>query len=256
MQLNLANKRVLITGGSRGIGKAIVESFVAEGAHVAFCARQQQQVEACMHELERANAQVVGSVVDVADQARLKEWITQSAERLGGLDILIANPSGFGMGTTTQDWQVGYQVDLLGTVHAVETALPHLLDAVKIHGDASILILSSAAVAEADSDSAYGVYKAGLIHYTKGLARRLADRMVRVNAISPGTIFVENGFWDHVRKNVPSLYEHYFKRNPMGRMGSPQEIACAALFLCSSAASFITGANLVVDGGLTARVNY
>lgn len=257
MELGLAGKKIVLTGGTRGIGRAMAEAFVAEGAHIAFCARHEQQITDAVQDIKnKGGAAVYGAVLDISDHAALRAWVDQAAAQLGGIDILIANPSAFGVGTSIQDWKAGYDVDLMGTVHAVEAATPHLLNAAERNGDAAILILSSVAVAETDMDSAYGAYKAGLIHYTKGLARRLAVNGVRVNAISPGTIYVEDGFWGNIKQHMPELYTRFFNRNPMQRMGCPKEVAKAAVFLCSLAASFITGANLVVDGGWSARVNY
>ena len=117
-------------------------------------------------------------------------------------------------------------------------------------------VISSALIAEADMESAYGAYKAALIHYAKGAARRLAHNNIRVNVISPGTIYVDDGFWGNAKRNMPEIYQHFFDRNPMGRMGCPTEVAKVATFLCSPQASFVSGANLFVDGAFTSRVNY
>lgn len=256
MELGLAGKNVVITGGTRGIGRAIAEGFVAEGANVALCARNEEQLNEAVERLGSHGAKVLGAALDVADHAALRAWIEESARQLGGIDILVANPSAFGVGASAEDWQAGYAVDLMGTVHSVEAALPFLETSASGSGDGAILMISSAIAAETDMESAYGAYKAGLIHYAKGAARRLAAKAIRVNTISPGTIFVENGFWDNAKQHMPELYQQFHDRNPMGRMGRPEEVANAALFLCSPAASFVTGSNLVVDGAWTSRVNY
>lgn len=256
MEHDMQGKRVLITGGTRGIGRAIAESFVNEGADVALCARNEAQVNEEVAALGSGGSRVYGQALDISDHEALRRWINHAAGQLGGIDIVIANPSAFGVGVTDADWSSGYAVDLMGTVTTITTALPHIETSARSGGDTAILIISSAVVAETDTESAYGVYKAGLIHYAKGLARRLAPQGIRVNTISPGTIYVEDGFWGNAKTHMPQLYEHYFASNPMGRMGRPEEIASAALFLCSSAASFVTGSNLMVDGGWTGRVNY
>ncbi len=256
MELGMKGKKVLITGGTRGIGRAIADSFVNEGADVALCARNEAQVEEAVAALGSGGGSVYGQALDISDHEALRLWVSRAAEQLGGIDIVIANPSAFGFGVAEADWSTGYAVDLMGTVTTIAAALPYVEISAKNGGDAAILIMSSAVVAETDMESAYGVYKAGLIHYAKGLARRLALQGIRVNTISPGTIYVADGFWGNAQTHMPELYEHYFSRNPMGRMGRPEEIASAALFLCSSAASFVTGSNLVVDGGWTGRVNY
>lgn len=256
MELGLAGKRVVITGGTRGIGAAMVAAFVNEGASVALCARNAAQVKERIATLGHKGGAVHGAALDIGDHAALRQWIGAAAQQLGGIDIVIANPSAFALGASAEAWQAGYSVDLMGTVTTIDAALPHVERAAAEHGGAAVLLLSSAIAAETDVESAYGAYKAGLIHYTKGLARRLAPQGVRVNSISPGTIYVEDGFWGNARRQMPELYDHFFARNPMGRMGRPEEVANAALFLCSPAASFVTGSNLVVDGGWTGRVNY
>jgi 3-oxoacyl-[acyl-carrier protein] reductase len=256
MELNLKGKNVIITGGSRGIGRATAAIFAGEGANVSICGRNENDVRSAIDELKIFGVVAYGEKVDVADQSALNSWIRQSAEQLGSIDMVVANPSAFGIGTGDNDWQSGFHVDLMGTVHTVETALLYLERSAAQNGDSSILIMSSALIAEVDNESAYGAYKAALIHYTKGLARRLAPKGIRANAISPGTIYIENGFWEVAKRNMPEVYDLFFKRNPMGRMGCATEVAKAAVFLCSPAASFITGSNIVIDGGLTGRVNY
>lgn len=256
MDLQLKQKKVVITGGTRGIGRAIADILAEEGAHVAVCARNEHHVVATVSELKKKGVNAFGAAVDIADESALTSWITHAADQLGGIDILVANPSAFGVGATAHDWLSGYNVDIMGTVNAVNAATPHLEKAADVNGDASILLLASALVAEADVESAYGAYKAALVHYAKGAARRLASKQVRVNAISPGTIYVDDGFWGNVKRHMPDLYNNFFQRNPMGRMGCPKEVARVAAFLCSPAASFVTGANVVVDGAFTSRVNY
>ncbi len=256
MELGLKGKRVLITGGTRGIGRAIADTLAEEGASIALCARNARQVEETLAQLRIRGATALGEALDIADRDALKGWIARAAEKLGGIDIVVANPSAFGIGATEADWQGGYAVDLMGSVHTLEAAMPHLEKAAATSGDAAALIVTSALVAEADAESAYGAYKAALVHYAKGASRRLAPKKVRVNAISPGTIYFEDGFWGNAKRHMPAVYDTFLKRNPMGRMGTGAEVAGMAAFLCAHAASFITGANIMVDGGFTSRVNY
>lgn len=256
MELGLKGKRVIVTGGTRGIGRAIVDALAGEGANIALCARKAQHLEESLAALRKQGAAAWGETLDIADHAELKAWVGRAAEKLGGIDIAVANPSAFGIGATEADWQGGYAVDLMGSVHTLEAAMPHLEEAAASSGDAAALIITSALVAEADSESAYGAYKAALVHYAKGASRRLAPKKVRVNAISPGTIYFKDGFWGNMQRHMPAVYDTFLRRNPMGRMGTGEEVAGIAAFLCSPAASFITGANIMVDGGFTSRVNY
>lgn len=256
MDLGLRGKNAVITGGTRGIGRAIAEMLAAEGVNIALCARDDAQVRATSAALQSQGVNALGSRVDVGDSGALKQWIEASGHALGGIDILIANPSAFGVGNTEEDWQKSFNVDVMGVVRAVNAATPFLEKAAEANGDAAIVILSSVAAAEAELESAYGAMKAALIHYSKGLARRLAPKAVRANVISPGTIYVEDGFWGGAQRHMPAVYDAYLKRNPMGRMGCPKEIAKLAAYLASPAASFTTGSNIIVDGGFSARVNF
>lgn len=256
MDLNLAGKKAVITGGTRGIGRAIADTFAEVGVDVALCARDRAQVQAATAALRRRGVNAMGSAVDVADAAALQSFIQDAGAALGGIDILIANPSAFGVGNSEEDWRRGFDVDLMGTVRAVAAATPFLERAAAHTGDAAIVIMSSAAVAETDYETAYGAFKAALIHFAKGVARRLAPKGVRANIISPGTIYVEDGFWGNAQRHMPDLYDTFLKRNPTGRMGNVQELANVAAFLASPLASFTSGANVVVDGAFTGRVHF
>ncbi len=256
MNFDLAGKTAIVTGGTRGIGRAIVELFAKNRADVAIAARNTELLRETTSALKNLGINTYGEVVDVADHAALQAWVHNSNEVLGGIDIVVTNPSAFGIGTSEEDWQHGFDVDLMGAVRCVQAALPYLEKAAEISSDAAIITMSSVMASATDIDSAYGAYKAALINYTKGLARRLADKKIRANSISPGTIYCENGFWENAKHNMPDVYKEYLMRNPMGRMGTPQEVANAAAFLASPAASFITGTNMVVDGGLTDKAYF
>lgn len=256
MELNLKGKKAVITGGTRGIGRAIAEILAKEGADIAICARDADQVREATQMLRQTGASAIGDAIDVGNGTALRGWIVQAGEHLQGIDILVCNPSAFGIGSEEDDWRRGYEVDLMGTVRAVNTASPFLEQAAAEKGDASIIVLGSVLATEADNESAYGAMKAAAVHFTKGVARRLASKRVRANAISPGTVYVKDGFWANAERNMPEVYAQYFNRNPMKRMADPREIASVAVFLASPAASFITGANIVVDGAFTSRVNF
>jgi 3-oxoacyl-[acyl-carrier protein] reductase len=256
MDIDLRGKKAVITGGTRGIGRAIAETLAKNGADIALCARNVEQVRSATKVLARHGVRAIGEAIDIADGTALRAWVAESGERLQGIDILVCNPSAFGIGASEEEWRQGFEVDLMGAVRAVEAATPFLEQAGAQHGDASIVVLGSVLGTEADRESAYGAMKAAAVHFTKGVARRLAPKRVRANAISPGTVYVEDGFWANAKRHLPEVYAEFLGRNPMGRMGGPQEIANIAAFLASPAASFTTGANIVVDGAFTSRVNF
>jgi 3-oxoacyl-[acyl-carrier protein] reductase len=253
MELGLSGKHFLVTGGTRGIGRAVVESLLAEGADVAYCARSPEAVADAQSELSADGSIAIGTVVDVGDAAALADWVSSSADALGGIDGVVANVSALAIPDSTENWRTSFDVDLMGTIGLVEAALPHLLAA----GSGSIVTISSVSGREIDfAAGPYGTMKAAIIHYTQGLAYQLAAQGVRANTVSPGNTYFPGGVWPSIEVNDPELFKTALDLNPTGRMATPQEVANAVVFLSSSAASFITGTNLLVDGALTRGVQF
>ena len=250
MDLGLSGKRFLVTGGTRGIGRAVVEGLLAEGASVAYCARSPEAVAEAQTELSAAGP-ALGTAVDVGDAAALSSWVASAAEALGGIDGVVANVSALAIPENSENWHTTFNVDLMGTVGLVDAALPHLLSS----GAGSIVSISSVSGREIDfAAGPYGTFKAAIIHYTQGLAYQLAGKGVRANTVSPGNTYFPGGVWPSIEENNPELFASALGLNPTGRMATAQEVANAVVFLSSSAASFITGTNLLVDGALTRGV--
>lgn len=254
MDLGLSGKRAIITGGSRGIGRAIAETLLAEGASVAISARGEDGLNAALTEMSDQGA-VFGSVVDVADGEALEAWVGEAASQLGGIDIVISNASGGGAGRTSADaFQKTLDVDILGLVRMVDTAMPHL----EASDDAAIMAISTTAALEhfGTGLGSYHALKAGLINLVAGYAQSLGAKNIRANCVSPGPIFVEGGGWDKIREAMPEMYDGAIATQPSGRLGTADEVARAVAFLVSPAASWVTGENLVIDGGYTKRVAF
>jgi len=252
MDLGLKGLRALVTGGTRGIGRAIVEVLAAEGASVAFCARTPADPAATPIQVENGGV-VLGYVADVGDQAALREWVTTAAEALGGVDIVVANVSALSIPDSVESWQRSFEVDMMGTVGLVQAALPYL----ERSPAASIVTISSVSGREIDfAAGPYGTFKAAIIHYTQGLAYQLAPKGIRANSLSPGNTYFPGGVWENIERSNPSLFATALGLNPTGRMAGPEEIARGVAFLASPAASFVTGANLLVDGALTRGVQF
>lgn len=252
MDLHLKGKRALVTGASKGIGRAIAMGLAAEGCDVAICAREAKGVALAVDDLKAMGVNAFGASIDVGDRARLEGFIADAAAALGGLDILVCNASAFADGPSEEAFRAAFEIDLLHTRNACEAALPWL----ERSGEGAIIAISSISGSEDygyDSVS-YGTMKAALFFYVKSLARHVAAKGIRANVVSPGTTLFEGGFWDRVRINDPKSFAANVAANPMGRMARPEEIADAAVYLASRRASFISGTNLVVDGTLTMRV--
>lgn len=256
MDLRLKGKRAIVTGGTRGIGRAIADTLAAEGVHVALCARNAGEVDEAVAALCARGVQAHGAVVDIADGAQLKAWIATAAGQLGGLDLLVCNASALVQGNSEDAWTKMFAIDVMGVQRAASAAMPHLEAAAAQGGDASIVIISSVSAAETATANAYGALKAAQIHFAKGLAKEKARLHVRVNVVSPGTVYFKGGVWHLVEQGMPELFKTTMARNPTGRMAMPQEIANAAVFLASPVSAFTTGINLVVDGAITSRVNF
>jgi 3-oxoacyl-[acyl-carrier protein] reductase len=247
MDLQLAGSTAMVTGGTKGIGRAVVEALLAEGARVAFCARTAADVEAAQDEL---GDDAAGTALDVADGAALTAWVEDTKERFGRIDTVVANVSALAIGAGEDSWRAGFEVDLMHTVRLCEAALPHLRET-----RGSVVAVSSVSGREIDfAKDAYGTMKAAIVHHVAGLAFEHAAAGVRANTVSPGNTYFPGGVWAGIEGGNPELFTTAMGLNPTGRMATPEEIAYAVVMLASPRASFITGTNLVVDGALTRGV--
>ncbi len=252
MDLKAQGLKALVTGGTRGIGRAIVETFLDEGVDVSFCARSADVVEEASQALAGRGAHVHGSTVDVGDAAALAAWVDASAERMGGIDIVVSNVSALAIPDTEENWETSINVDLLGTVRLIKAAMPYLEKSVS----GSIVTVSSVSGREVDfAAGPYGTVKTALVAYTQGLAMQLAEKGIRANTVSPGNTYFEGGVWESIKHGNPDLFATALGLNPTGRMGTPEEMAAAVVFLASPISSFTTGTNLVVDGALTRGIH-
>jgi 3-oxoacyl-[acyl-carrier protein] reductase len=256
MDLHLKGKNAIILGGTRGIGRSIADTLAAEGANVAVCARNADQVKDAVAALKDKGVKATGASVDIMDGEALKAWIAKAGGELGGIDILVSNAGAMAQGGDPASWEQNFKLDILGAVNAFDAAKPFLEKASAEKGDAAFVIISSVSAAESDSGSSYGPIKAALIHYAKGLARQYAKAKIRTNVVSPGMVYFEGGVWHNVEKNMPDYFKQAVSRNPTGRCATPQEIADAAVFLASPRSSYTSGINMLVDGTISRRVNF
>jgi len=246
MNIDLAGKRAIVAGGSRGIGRAIALALAGAGAGVSICARGAERLAATREELARHGNATHSAVCDLADEAAVPRYIEDAAAALGGIDILVNNASGFGASDDEKGWAVSVSVDLMATVRASHAALPYL----EKSGSGTILNISSISGFRATPRTPpYAAVKAAVLQYTLTQAASLARKGIRVNCIAPGSIEFPGGTWERARLNNPDLYGRILRSIPFGRLGKPEEIAQVALFLCSPLAGWVTGQNIAVDGG-------
>jgi 3-oxoacyl-[acyl-carrier protein] reductase len=245
MELGLTGKRALVTGSSRGIGYAIAEALVAEGVRVALTARTAADVEAAADRLRKRGGDVVALTGDLTLSADVERVVQGAAEAFGGLDILINNVGGGIGGNTDEGWQYTFDVNLNAAVRASRAATP-LMQAQR---SGVILIISSVSGWQVGGSPQYNAAKAAEIMYARSLAKELGADGIRVNAVSPGSIMFEGGGWARRKERDPEGIATFIANDmPLGRFGTPEEIANVCVFLCSSCASLVTGANIAVDG--------
>ena len=241
MNLNLQGLTVVVTGGSAGIGAAIVRTFAAEGCRVFFCARQAQGVRQMVAATNGSAGKVQGTVLDVVDTPAFHTWLNN----IGPIDIFVPNVSALSL-----DWDATLAIDIKATVALTESAIPHLSGS---NHAAITYIGSKASSLAAPGSSPYGAAKAAMAHYMKSMSARLLPT-IRVNTVSPGDTLSDGGLWDKVQREEPEHYLAVVQRNPMRRLATPDEIARVVAFISSPAASFVSGANWYVDGGSTSHV--
>ncbi len=253
MDLGLRGLRAIVTGGTKGIGRAIAATLADEGASVAVCARNADEIKETVADLRLRGVSAEGTVLDVSDAAALKAWVADAAEKLGGIDIVVANVSALAIGDSDETWAKSFEIDVMHSVRMVQAAMPYL----EKSQSASITTISSVSGREIDfASGSYGAMKAALIHYTQGIAYTLAGKNIRANSVSPGNTYFEGGVWHTIERENPEFFATALALNPTGRMAKPEEVARAVAFIASPAASFITGVNFVVDGALTKGVQF
>ena len=246
LEISFKGKKVVVTGGSRGIGRSMALAFAENGADLAVCARGSDGVKSVEAELRRHGGTVFGMSCDIGDGPALARFMAEGAAALGGIDILINNASGIGLTDDENGWLAGINVDLLATVRASRAAVPFME---KAGGGVIVNISSISGLMAMARGLPYAAVKAALINYTMGQGLALAAKRIRVNAIAPGSIEFPGGVWDERKRSNPELYRDTLKKSPWGRYGAPEEVAKVALFLASDLASWVTGQTIVVDGG-------
>ncbi|MGI9031994.1 MAG: SDR family NAD(P)-dependent oxidoreductase [Ilumatobacteraceae bacterium] len=251
MDLGLQGKRALVSGATKGLGRAIAESLLAEGASVAICARTAEDVDKAVGELS-SSGQAIGTALDAGDADAVRNWVTSSAEQLGGIDIFVHNTSGK-PARKLEGWINNFNIDLMSLVNGVEAAKDALAD-----GGGAVISIGTTATAEhfASGSGSYSAFKSAVTNWTLGQAQVLGAQGVRCNVVSPGPIFIEVGDWAMIKEHMADFFAATQKGHPGGELGQAQDVADAVTFLASDRAKHINGVNLTVDGGFLKRVDF
>jgi len=257
MDLELKGRKAIVTGATHGIGLCIAQQLASEGVDVAICARTAANVERTVKELRAKGINAIGDPVDVTQRDAYVGWIGSAAERLGGLDIFVSNTTGTPSIPGEKGWEAGFQADIMAAVRGCETALPYLK---RSKSGAIVFIASISGVMskalKAPGILAYGSCKAALIAYGAQLSKEVAKDGVRVNMVSPGPIYFKDGPWDFIKQRAPAAYEDALQHCVIGRLGKPEDIASAVVFLASPKSGFTVGQNLQVDGGYMEHIAF
>lgn len=244
MDLGLENKNVVITGASKGIGRATALNFADEGANVAVCARGQEALDKIAAELEALGVKAYATACDVSNADSLKGFLQSAKDTLGSIDILVNNASALSSEDDADAWKSSIEIDLMSTVTATQTVIPWMTE----NGGGAIVHVSTISALDVPGPPAYSATKAAVMNHSKNMAAILAPQNIRVNCVAPGSIYVEGGIWSIIKENDEAFYNGVVSQIPSGRMGKPEEVADAIVYLSSSRASWVSGSTLVVDG--------
>jgi 3-oxoacyl-[acyl-carrier protein] reductase len=245
MDLGLAGRVALVTGASRGIGAAIAAGLAAEGCRVAICARTPETLQETAARIGADGAEVLPLAADLTTTGEAERVVRETIGHFGGLDILVNNLGGGRAGDTDEAWDFTLDVNLGVAVRATRAAIPQM----KEQRQGVILIVSSVSGWQVGGSPAYNAAKAAEIMYARSLGKDLGPFGIRANAVSPGSIMFPGGGWARRQERDPETIADFIARDmPLGRFGTPEEIANVTVFLASDRASLVTGANIAVDG--------
>ena len=253
MDLGLRGKRAIITGGTRGIGFRIAQNLAEEGCNLSICGRDPARLETALAALRKTGVTAHGAALNARDAEPLLAWLDDAVTALGGVDILILNVSGGGGVDSELNWKKNFDIDLMSAVRSCERITP----ALKKSDAGSIVFVGEVASVETGAEAAaYNAIKAGIVTHAAQLSQKLMRSGIRVNSVSPGPLLFPGSSWEMMRVMDAKRFRNVTSQHPGRRLGTDLEAANAITFIASPAASWVTGVNLVVDGGFTKRVQF
>lgn len=249
MDLGLKGKIAMVTGASRGIGRAIALGLVAEGCQVSVCARGQEGVDVLAKDIQERGGNALALAVDVTNESDARRWVEETQKRFGRVDILINNVGGSRPGgnltASAEDWKAGFTLNFFSTLDLCRLVVP-LMSAQK---SGCVINIASIYGREWGGPMTYNAAKAAMISLSKEMARELAPQGIRVNSVAPGSILFPGGSWEKRRIENPEMIAAFVKAElPFGRFGKPEEVADVVVFLASGRAQWVSGACINVDG--------
>lgn len=253
MDIGLKGRKAILAGANASIGRAVAKALAAEGCDIALCGRTREKVDKVAAEISAFGVRALGSSVDVTDAEAFPKWVSDAAQELGGCDIFISFVSVNPGVDSPEAWTTVLNGDILPLVRGIQAVLPALE---KSDAGSIVTISSTGALEEFMGPQPYNAMKAAIINYSAALAQKHAPQGLRVNCVSPGPIFTEDGPWAYIKENMGEFHDSILQQIPMGRMGSGEELARAIAFIASPACRYMTGANVLIDGGMTKRVQY
>lgn len=253
MDLGLGGLKAILVGANGGIGRVVAHALADEGCHVAVCGRSQAKVDKIAAELSSRPVTSLAEVLDVTDVAAVPAFVERAAQALGGCDIFISFTSANLGQDTDEGWQLILDTDILPMRRGIAAALPYL----KQSKAGSVICMSSTgAVEEFMGVQPYNALKAAVMAYSAAQSQTLAPLGIRCNCITPGPVWTEDGPWRQIKEHMTEFYDSIVSQLPMGVMTSGEDLARTIAFVASPACRTMTGANIVVDGGFTKRVQF